>query len=66
MTEREQSLRDMAAEIVFASDDPSFPIAARVAYFVETYEEFSGEPLPVWFDDEAEAELIEEVARAEA
>ena len=46
-------LRDIAADIVFSSDDLSCPAADRVAYYVANVE------MPSWFDKHDEALLVE-------
>ena len=53
-------LRDLTANIVFGSDDPSTSAEDRVNYYCE---EFADE-LPEWFDDHDKNLLIEWVAES--
>lgn len=52
-------LRDWVANMVFGMDDPNAASEDQIAYFVDTYEETVGEPLPSWFDDHDRRLMVE-------
>ena len=55
-------LRDLVADFVFSSDDPSSSAQDRVDYYCQ---EFAND-LPEWFDDHDKALLVRWLAEAES